>query len=60
MEEIRENNSNENNLKDVIKDTQMLIRNTMIHQKKFSREIHSKIKKNKYLFYILNLKYKKL
>ena len=46
MEEIKDNN-NQDNLRDVIKDTQMLIRNTMINHKKFSREIHSKIKKHK-------------
>lgn len=48
MEEIKENSGQEGNLRDVIKDTQMLIRNTMINHKKFSREIHSKIKKHKY------------
>jgi hypothetical protein len=47
MEEIKESSGQEGNLRDVIKDTQMLIRNTMINHKKFSREIHSKIKKHK-------------
>ncbi len=47
MEEIKENSGQEGNLKDVIKDTQMLMRNTMNNHKKFSREIHAKIKTHK-------------
>ena len=46
MDEIAENR-NENYLREVTKDTQMLIRTTMNHHKKFSKEIHAKIKKNK-------------
>jgi hypothetical protein len=35
------------NLKDTIKDTQMLIRNTMLHHKKVAKKLHGQIKKDK-------------
>ncbi len=38
---------NNENLKDVIKDTQMLIRNSMLHHKKFAKKLHSQIKKDR-------------
>jgi len=35
------------NLKETIKDTQMLIRNTILHHKKFAKRLHGEIKKDK-------------
>jgi hypothetical protein len=35
------------NLKETIKDTQMLIRNSMLHNKKVSKKLHGQIKKDK-------------
>jgi hypothetical protein len=35
------------NYKEIIKDTQMLIRNSMLHHKKFAKKLHSQIKKDK-------------
>jgi hypothetical protein len=34
-------------LKETIKDTQMLIRNSMLHHKKVAKQLHSTIKKDK-------------
>jgi chromosome segregation ATPase len=39
--------SNNKNLKEIIKDTQMLIRNTMLNHKKSSKRLHTTIKKDK-------------
>ena len=39
--------STNQNLKEVIKDTQMLIRNTMLNHKKTSKRLHTTIKKDK-------------
>ena len=36
---------NEENIKNTIQDTQMLIRNHMQHHKKISKQLHSQIKK---------------
>jgi hypothetical protein len=44
MDEIKETPEN---LKETIRDTQMLIRNTMIHHKKVSKRLHGQIKKDK-------------
>ena len=38
---------NEENIKNTIQDTQMLIRNHMQHHKKISKQLHSQIKKDK-------------
>ena len=38
---------NEENIKNTIQDTQMLIRNHMQHHKKISKQLHSQIKKGK-------------
>lgn len=43
--EIRE--GDDENYKDIIKDTQMLIKNSMLHHKKFSKQLHGQIKKDK-------------
>lgn len=47
MEEGEYKNANDNSLKEVIKDTQMLIRNTMLNHKKTSKRLHTTIKKDK-------------
>lgn len=48
MEDNNTNNlENEEGLKEVIKDTQMLIRNTMLNHKKTSKRLHTTIKKDK-------------
>ncbi len=35
------------NIKNTIKDTQMLIRNQMLHHKKIAKNLHGQIKKDK-------------
>jgi hypothetical protein len=40
-------NENTQNIKETIKDTQMLIRNSMMHHKKTAKNLHSHIKKEK-------------
>ena len=35
-------------VKEIIKDNQMLIRNTMLNHKKISKRLHTTIKKDKY------------
>jgi len=48
MEEMREYTGQENDIRDMGKDTQIMIRTNMQFHKKFSNEMHKKIKKNKY------------
>ncbi len=56
MEEIREFNAQASNLREMSKDTQIMIRTDMHFHKKFSSEMTKKIKKNKYsVFYYLNM-----
>lgn len=45
--ENQRGDSRDENLKEVIKDTQMLIRNTMLNHKKTAKRLHTNIKKDK-------------
>lgn len=38
----------------VIKDTQMLIRKSMLKHKKFAKELHTNIKKDKYFLFFIH------
>ena len=51
---------NEENIKNTIQDTQMLIRNHMQHHKKISKQLHSQIKKEKKTIDLLQEKIAKL
>lgn len=47
-------------MKEIIKDTQMLIRNTMVNHKKTSKRLHTKIKKDKKIIDLYKDKISKL
>lgn len=53
IETQKEQDKEQEQLRNVIKDTQMLIRKSMLKHKKFAKELHTNIKKDKYncIFY---------